>query len=1057
MVKVAVADRAADGDTQIRKCEGIGETVAVLLDHLQTSDLIFIATEEAQARDVASAMAAGCGEHSVVFCPGSDALPGDKSPPSPANAGQRTSALRKLRLARSGERATHIALISTGESCAHLYPTPECFDAAPPILQCGDPLSLDELPARLEEIGYFADERVDEPGEYAIHGCVADIYPADAEQPVRIEVAEGKIASIRGYDAITQRTLEECDRLEVGRAGEPDSTHGVTLLEHLPEAPVFIEDGADKRRRTFLELAADTASRGSGGRTAAFCPDERWREAMAAHPHADLTGALGAEPPRFAEQRSPLRAFTRTAKAALENGKVLLLGTRRDLRFIAPRANKSLGLELAEVTSWQEAVDLPVGSAAQMEMAVPRGFQLRDMVVVAAADLLGSRAQRGEDAAGHADLDPFQLNELRRGDVVVHEDHGFCVIEGLEASPDGGDAIVLRFAGETRRLVPAAEANRIWRYGADESAVTLDKLDGSSWVKRRGEVDAALVAAARDLTKLAAERQERTAVVLEPDPARYERFVDSFPYTATADQARAITAVRDDLASGRPMDRLVVGDVGYGKTEVALRAAALTAFAGKQVAIAVPTTVLVRQHLESFTRRFKGTSVKVTGLSRLSSAAEKKAVKAGLADGSIAIVIGTSAVAGKDVVYSEPGLVIIDEEQRFGAADKAKLAGLGADHVLTLSATPIPRTLQSALVGLQQLSIIATPPARRQPIRSSVGAFDDAAVRAALLRERSRGGQSFVVVPRIEDLEGLSERLAKLVPELEVLQAHGKMPANDLDETMVRFAGGDGDVLLATNIIEAGLDVPRANTMIVWRADRFGLSQLHQLRGRVGRGSRRGHILLLTEPDAEIAPRTLARLNTLAAFDRLGAGFAISARDLDMRGAGDLLGEEQAGHAKLIGIELYQHLMKLAIARARGEEVEDWTPTIRAGSDGLLPVEWIPDLDLRITLYARLARIADVASLERFEEELVDRFGEMPDEARGLLATTRLRVLARGVGVARLDAGPAAIALTPRPGHEKALKQSELVQSEDRYLSKGDYADVEARFARAEEILESIA
>jgi transcription-repair coupling factor (superfamily II helicase) len=1057
MAKIAVQSREDDSEGQPRACAGIGETVAVLLDHLQTGDLVFIATEEAQARDVAAAMAAGCGEHVVVFCPGSDALPGDKSPPSPANAGQRTSALRKLWMAQGEARSTRIALVSTGESCAHLYPQPEAFDAAPPVLQCGDPLALDELPALLEGIGYFADERVDEPGEFAMRGFVADIYPADAGGPFRIDVSDGKITSIRGYDPITQRTLEECVRLEIGRAGEPDSTKGVTLFDHLPKAQVFVEEGADARRRTFLDLAAETEARSSGAGTGAFCPDELWTAALEAHPRGELVAEFAAPPLRFAEQRSPLRAFSRAANAALESGKVLLLGTRRDLRFIGPRVQKALGMPLVEVTSWQAALDLPAGAIGQMQMAIPRGFQLRDMVVIAAADLLGSRAQREVDAVAHVDLDPFQLDELRRGDVVVHEDHGFCVIEGLDAAPDGGDAIVLRFAGETRRLVPAGEANRIWRYGADETAVTLDKLDGSSWAKRRGEVDAALVSAARDLTRMAAERQQRTAIVIEPDVARYERFVDKFPFTATPDQARAFAAVRHDLASGQPMDRLVVGDVGYGKTEVALRAAALTAFAGKQVALAVPTTVLVRQHLESFNRRFKGTGVKVAGLSRLSSTAEKKAVKAGLADGSIAIVIGTSSVAGKDVSYADPGLVIIDEEQRFGAADKAKLAALGADHVLTLSATPIPRTLQSALVGLQQLSIIATPPARRQPIRSSVGAFDDAAVRAALLRERSRGGQSFVVVPRIEDLEGLSQRLAKIVPELDVLQAHGKMPAADLDETMVRFAGGDGDVLLATNIIEAGLDVPRANTMIVWRADRFGLSQLHQLRGRVGRGSRRGHILLLTEPDADIAPRTLARLNTLAAFDRLGAGFAISARDLDMRGAGDLLGEEQAGHAKIIGVELYQHLMELAIARARGEEVEDWTPTIRAGSDGLLPVTWIPDVDLRITLYARLARVSDVAGLERFEEELVDRFGELPDEARGLLATARLRVLARGAGVARLDAGPAAIALTPRIGREKAFKSASLVKSEDRYLSKGDYADVDARFAKAEEILESIA
>ncbi|MBB4856809.1 transcription-repair coupling factor (superfamily II helicase) [Novosphingobium chloroacetimidivorans] len=1045
----------ADSNDSQREAEGVGEIVAFLFEKLASGSCIFMARDEPRARHVAQALQAGAGDHRVVFCPGSDALPGDKSPPTPANAGQRTSALRSLRLAAEGE--VHVALITTGESCARLYPPPSAYDTAPPVLTCGDELNFTELGAMLEGIGYFADERVDEPGEFAVRGNVIDIYPADAGGPCRIEVADGAIVSIRAYDAITQLTLDSCESLEIGRAREPDIEGGVALLDHLPGAPLLVEHGADKRRVTFLDLAADAAERGDRSSLRGVCMPERWDKSVASRSVKSLGAEFGEPPARYAEAGNPLQAFSREAKAALSDSKIVLLGTRRDLRFLVPRVARTLKSKAREVQSWAEVDAAAVGSLLVLAMPVPRGFRLGDIMAVAAADLLGSRAQREESEGLHAELDPFQLGELRRGDVVVHQDHGLSVVEGLEAAPDGGDALVLRFAGEARRLVPASEANRIWRYGSDEDAVTLDKLDGSSWEKRRGEVEIALEETARELAKLAAERREREAAVLEPDPARYERFVDGFPFTETADQARAINAVRDDLASGRPMDRLVVGDVGYGKTEVALRAAAIVVLAGKQVALAVPTTVLARQHLESFTKRFKGMGIKVAGLSRLSSAAEKKAVKQGLADGSVSIVIGTGAIAGKGVAYADLGLVIVDEEQRFGAADKAKLAGLGADQILTLSATPIPRTLQSALVGLQQLSIIATPPARRQPIRSTVASFDDAQVRLALLRERSRGGQSFVVVPRIEDLAGLAERLARLVPEMTVLQAHGKLPAADLDETMVRFAAGDGDVLLATNIIEAGLDVPRANTMIVWRADRFGLSQLHQLRGRVGRGSRRGHILLLTDPQAQIPPRTLARLNTLSAFDRLGAGFAISARDLDMRGAGDLLGEEQAGHAKLIGVELYQHLLELAIARAHGDAVDDWSPVLNVGLSGTLPESWIPDLDLRITLHARLSRIGDVSGLEQFEQELVDRFGELPAEAAALMAIARLRVLARSVGIERLDAGPAAIALTPRRGHKPRFKEAGLIRSDERYLCKDDFTDPQARLARAEEILSSLA
>jgi transcription-repair coupling factor (superfamily II helicase) len=424
-----------------------------------------------------------------------------------------------------------------------------------------------------------------------------------------------------------------------------------------------------------------------------------------------------------------------------------------------------------------------------------------------------------------------------------------------------------------------------------------------------------------------------------------------------------------------------------------------------------------------------------------------------LKDGSISVVIGTGAVAGKAVEYAKLGLVVVDEEQRFGAADKTKLREFGAGHVLTLSATPIPRTLQTALVGLQQLSIIATPPARRQPIRTLVASFDPERARTALLRERSRGGQSFVVVPRIEDMEPMAEQLRRAAPELELLAAHGKMPAAEIDEAMVRFGNGDGDVLLATNIIEAGLDVPRANTMLVWRADRFGLSQLHQLRGRVGRGSRRGHVFLLTEPGAEIAPRTLKRLSTLQAFDRLGAGFAISARDLDMRGAGDLLGDTQAGHVKLIGVDLYQHLLESALRAARGEEVDRWSAALNLGVEGRLPPEWIPEEELRVALYARLARIADLPELDTFEEELADRFGELPGEAEALLAVARVRILARDAGIARIDAGPAAIALVPRGKLAGKPETHGLEEKDGRLLLKQRIEDPQERLDRLAALL----
>jgi transcription-repair coupling factor (superfamily II helicase) len=1041
---------------------GTAEIAAAVAEQLAAGDLFFAATDEPRAIAITHALTAAMPDATILFCPGSDALPGDNAPASPANVGQRVSALRRLRLLAGTKDRASIACITTGEALARAYPAPAAFDTSPPAVAVGAEIDLADLQDALVELGYIIDERVDEPGEVALRGAVLDVFPADADQPLRIEVAEGRIAAVRAYDPATQRTTAELESHELGRVSEPPlGDDRTTLLDHLPAARLLMEGSADERRRRFLILAADAERRRPQRAARDVIPEKAWQEAVAARKLLQL-GREGEHPPRFVEGKAPLRSFAKMARAALDAGdRVVLLGSERDLRFLSRRIAKPVGRDVVRVASWAEVAAADAGALLALPMAAERGFRRAATVAVAAADLLGSRAERGDASTGPADTALFDFGEIRVGDVVVHEDHGIAIVAGLDrmAGSDGevaGDAIKLTYANDGVRLVPVAEADRIWRYGAEPDAVSLDRLDGSSWDKRRREIDAAIAETARGLTELAAERAGNSAPVLEPDAAAYERFAAGFPFTETADQAKAIEAVRADLALGKPMDRLVIGDVGYGKTEVALRAAAMAALAGRQVAVTAPTTVLARQHLEGFTRRFEGTNVVVAGLSRLTSAAEKKRVKAGLADGSIHIVIGTGAVAAKGIAYKDLALVIIDEEQRFGAADKERLRALSAGHVLTLSATPIPRTLQAALVGLQQLSVIATPPARRQPIRTAVGPFVPETLRAALLREKSRGGQSFVVVPRIEDMAPLAETLARLVPELEVLEAHGKMPAADIDEAMVRFGRGEGDVLLATNIIEAGLDVPRANTMVIWRADRFGLSQLHQLRGRVGRGSRRGQVLLFTDPEQEIAPRTLKRLRTLEAFDRLGAGFAISARDLDMRGAGDLLGETQAGHMKLIGVDLYQQLLEGALRQARGETVDRWTPELQLGLDGRLPEAWIPDEEMRVTIYARLARLNDSEALENLEAELEDRFGAIPPEAATLLTIARLRADARLAEIARITAGPAAIAFEPRPGVTLAQGAEQLEAKDGRLLLRERIDDPVERLRRVADIVRGL-
>ncbi len=1030
----------------------VGLIAVTLAEALIDRDVMLVASDEQRAEAVAAALQCAAPDVLVIHCPSSDALPGEAAPASPANVGRRVAALRLLRQTQAIAGRQKIALVTTAEAAARVYPPPSSFDAAPPALAVDEQLDLKTFAAALEEIGYFADDRVDEPGEMAVRGLVVDLFPADASNPVRVEVEDGRIISIRVYDPATQGTIDEIRSIEIGRVFEPPvGDDWVTLFDHLPGAAVASDPDAPRRRDRFVALARDVAG------SAPVADGTKWDEVLV---DRDMISApVAEEGRRFVESRAPLREFSRAARRVLDDGgKVAVLGAPRDLRFFNRRFSKATAFELTTVQSWREIREAAAGTVSFLEMPVDRGWSLPGNLIVAASDLLGSRAATGGDTPAGLDVLHAGNGEIHLGDVVIHEDFGIGRVVGLEpivAGADGaGDAIAIEYAGETRRLVPAADADRIWRYGAEADAVTLDRLDGSSWEKRRLAIDTAIAESARGLTALAAERASRSAVVIDPDPANYERFAAGFPFTETPDQARAIAAVRTELAAGKPMDRLVVGDVGYGKTEVAIRAAALTALAGKQVIIAAPTTVLVRQHLESFRRRFEGTGVVVEGLSRLSTAAERKTVKAGLAAGTIHVAIGTGALAG--AVYKDLALVVIDEEQRFGAADKAKLRGLSADcHMLTLTATPIPRTLQTALVGLQQVSIIATPPARRQPIRTSVGVFEPSIVRTALLREKGRHGQSFVVVSRIEDMEPMAQQLAQLVPDLRVREAHGKMAAADIDEAMVRFAAGDGDVLLATNIIEAGLDVPRANTMIVWRADRFGLSQLHQLRGRVGRGSRRGQILLLTDPEAKIAENTLKRLRTLQAFDRLGAGFAISARDLDMRGAGDLLGDAQAGHVKLIGVDLYQHLLESALRTARGEAVEHWTPELHLGVSGSLPESWIPEADVRITLYSRLARITQPSDIDDFEAEIHDRFGALPSEAERLVEVSRVRMLARLAEIQRIDAGPAAIALTPRKAFA-APDNADFEMSSGRLILKDAIDDPDERLERTRSLLEDL-
>jgi transcription-repair coupling factor (superfamily II helicase) len=997
--------------------------------------LIYIARDESRADRIAAALSGLVPHVHVVVFPPWDCLPYDRASPSREIMGRRMAALHAL--VRGS--APPIVLLTTMEAALQRVPPREIVRDGVHSVRVADRLELDELEAYLRRAGYLLDDRVDEPGEAAIRGEVIDIFPPDAAEPSRIDYAEGLASGIRRYDPATQRTIAAAEDLLLTPASEvllppdeerwPGIEHALprfyprleTIFDYLPDAEVMLDRGLSEHLNFRLEQVADAWEtrrlfRPQSPPEAATEPRElylgeaEWLRVLEGRRVTEVRSSGDTpKPPRFIADADPFGAARRFVRERLQAGERVLLTAAseqelRRLERIAPELP-------TRVADWASR---PSRGIAAMVVALDTGFAIDGATVVAAADVF--RSPTRPEASGAS---AFGETTLRPGDAVIHAEHGLGILKGVETVAVGDqveDCLAIEYAKGTKLLVPADEADLLWRYGSGGADLSLDRLGGDDWKKRSAEIAAQMAETARGLVRLTRERERRGAPRLVPPGNAYRRFVRRFAHRETPDQACAIASVLDDLASGRPMDRLVCGDVGFGKTEVALRAAAAAVFAGKQVAVVAPTTVLVRQHLQTFQSRFAGLGIEIVQLSRLLGRAEAKRAKARLADGSARIAIGTHALAGKAIRFKELGLLVVDEEQRFGTQEKERLRALADGvHVLTMTATPIPRTLQLALVGIQELSIIATPPVRRLPVRTFVAPFDPVVARGALLRERRRGGQSFVVCPRIQDIEPLAAQLRELVPELELVVAHGEMPTDELDRAMVGFASGTGDVLLATNIIETGLDVPAANTMLVWRPDRFGLAQLHQLRGRVGRGRVRAACYFLFDPTVKVPPATEKRLKNLETLDRLGAGFAVSAGDLDLRGAGDLLGPDQAGHVKLIGLELYQHFFARAIAIARGESLPDnWCPVLQLEISGLIPDSYVPEEEVRIELYRRIALILRQRELDELEAEIEDRFGPLPEALQNLLRIAGLRCRARRSGIGKIEAGPQAVALTFR-------------------------------------------
>ena len=879
---------------------------------------------------------------------------------------------------------------------------------------------------------------LDPPSIGRFRAAYRGLFGAVSEDPLYEAVSEGrKQIGMEHWLPLFHETLE-------------------TIFDYLPDAMVTLEHRIDAARDARLEMIADyydarrtflETGRSGADRAPPYRPlppdrlylnPAEWDGLLAERrlgyfrPYdapEDMPRGTFDSVANFGGRRAP--AFTGAgAEADGEEGGVFdrvrralearrRQGTRVVIAAWSPGSRERLGQLLAEhgapglvpVGSWPEVEALPPDRTALAVLGIEQGFETPDLLVIGEQDILGERLARPRRRRARNFIS--DASDLSPQDLVVHVEHGIGRYEGMETVVAGGaphDCLRLTYAGGDRLYVPVESLEVLSRYGSSESDAALDRLGTAAWQQRKARLRKRLLEMADALIAVAAARKLHAVDPVASEPGLYEAFCARFPFIETDDQIEAIDATLDDLGRGQPMDRLICGDVGFGKTEIALRAAFNVVHAGGQVAVVVPTTLLSRQHFVTFTERFAGLAVNIGQLSRLVSAKDAAATKKGLADGTVDIAIGTHALLAKGIAFRNLALLVVDEEQHFGVAHKERLKQLKANvHVLTMTATPIPRTLQMALSGVREMSTIATPPVDRLAVRTYVLPFDPVIVREAIMREHFRGGQSFYVCPRISQLDEVAERLEALVPDVTIRIAHGRMPTRALEDTMVAFYEGKIDVLLSTQIIESGLDIPRANTLIVHRADQFGLAQLYQLRGRIGRSKLRGYCYLTLPPDRVLTDAAEKRLEVMRTLDTLGAGFSLASHDLDIRGAGNLLGEAQSGHIREVGVELYQQMLEEAVAEARGTAdavATDWVPQIAVGLPVLIPTGYVSDLDVRLGLYRRIARLADRAETDSFAAELIDRFGPLPDEVETLLHVVAVKQQCRRAGIDKLDAGP---------------------------------------------------
>jgi transcription-repair coupling factor (superfamily II helicase) len=875
-----------------------------------------------------------------------------------------------------------------------------------------------------------------------------------------------------------------------------------TLFDYLPDdAAVFLDNQVEAARGERWALASDAyearreASLTKGGAAnralppdRLYLPEQDWNSALAGRavrrltpfdtPGEDAGGRLGRT---FAAERAQdsvnlFEAVAHHAAALKEQGKRVLFASWSEgssERLSVMLADHGLDHVVA-VRDWADVQSAPKDLYLRAVLPVEHGFTTDSLAVISETDMLGDRLARPKRKRRASNF-LAEASALTTGDLVVHLDHGIGRYEGLktlEIQDAPHDCLELLYAGESKLYLPVENIDLLTRYGTDSEDVQLDRLGGAAWQGRKAKAKARLREMAEGLIALAAKRALRVSDAITPPHGLFDEFCARFPYEETDDQLNAIGDVLEDLGKGTPMDRLICGDVGFGKTEVALRAAFVVAMTGQQVAVVCPTTLLARQHFKTFSERFAGWPITVRHLSRMVTARDAAESRAGLKDGTFEIVVGTHAVLSEQVGFKDLGLVIVDEEQHFGVKHKEKLKSLRADvHLLTLTATPIPRTLQMALSGIREMSIIATPPVDRLAVRTYVTPWDQVLIREALLREKYRGGQAFYVCPRLSDLPDIEKFLREQVPEIKFVVGHGQMSPTQLEDVMSAFYDGEYDLLVSTTIVESGIDIPTANTLIVHKADMFGLAQLHQIRGRIGRSKARAFAYLTTDPKRPLTLSAERRLQVLQSLDNLGAGFQLASHDLDQRGGGNLLGDEQSGHIREVGVELYQQMLEDAVASLReaGEEVVDrgWSPAINVGAAVLIPENYVPDLNVRLSLYRRLSDAEKTEEREALAAELIDRFGPLPDEAKQLLRIVGIKANCKTACIERIDIGPKGCVLTlrnnsfPNPMGLVGLIQKNhafwKIRPDQKIVVMGDWPTPEDRLKVAERITVDLA